>query len=117
YWQVNGTAAWHPETVPGAAAFGPPAITTNKFEIVDGVTLVAQQASGALHAYLNANGSGTWQAVDVHGAHIAASAPGATVNNDSENIAVFGLGGDLDFYWEDSLGHYQEEEVAGAAFS
>jgi hypothetical protein len=66
---------------------------------------------------LNANGSGTWQALDVHGAHIAASAPGATVNNDSENIAVFAPSGDLDFYWEDSTGKYHAEEVAAAGFN
>ena len=35
-----------------------------------------------------------------------------TRNNGSENVAVFGLGGGLDFYWQDSAGDFLEEIVA-----
>jgi hypothetical protein len=44
----------------------------------------------------------------------AASAATVTINQGSENIAVFGTAGDLEFYWEDSTGAFHEETVAAA---
>jgi hypothetical protein len=41
----------------------------------------------------------------------AGSDAAATTNGASINIAVFGAGGDLDFYWEDNSG-YNKEVVA-----
>ena len=64
--------------------------------------------------------NGSWQFEDIHGTclfcGVGASGSDATVtvNNGSENIAVFRAAGDLDFYWQDSSGAFQNEIVAAA---
>ena len=80
---------------------------------MDEVRVVAQ-AAGDLFTYANTNGSTIWGGQAVTGWYTAASDPGVTVNNGSENIAAFSFTGELDFYWEDSTGNYQKEVVAAA---
>jgi hypothetical protein len=113
YWQTNGTSTWHPEEVKGSSVYSAPAITTYSGPS-DGVRVVAQGPAGALTSYANTNGSGIWAIQTVRGPGTTGSAATVTENNGSENIAVFGVSGDVDFYWENSAGAYQKELAAPA---
>ena len=113
YWAVNGTTTWHQVSLTGPGAIPAPAITTDSARPV----VVARAVQGVLQSYasLNTSGNGQWvgQRVNNPGPQ-AASAATVTINQGSENIAVFGTAGDLEFYWEDSTGAFHEETVAAA---
>jgi hypothetical protein len=61
------------------------------------------------------NTSGSWQEEHVILGFFVEGITGSatvTTNDGSENIAVFGDGGDLDFYWQNSFGGFNKEIVA-----
>lgn len=114
YWQRNGARAWHLQALKDSYAIGPPAITTDTDGNTDGVDIVAPAPFGTLESWTNTSGS--WQVEHVTGGLFTPGITGSgtvTRNNGSENIAFFGEGGDLDFYWQGSRG-FEKEIVAVA---
>jgi len=65
-------------------------------------------------SYTDANGSGTWQGHGIRNpfTYAAGSDPVVTENNGMENVAVYGLNGELDFFWQNGSGHFVKETVA-----
>ena len=121
YWQQNDTPAWNLQVVdPGDSLFGgppgvdgAPAITTFSDAGEDGVKILAP-APPFLTEWTAFNGGGNWAWLPVGGGQFSVySAATITVNNDSDNIAVFGNGGELDFYWS-GIGGFDKEVVAAA---
>ena len=119
YWQQNDTPAWNLQVVdPGDSLFGgppgddgPPAITTYSDGVDDAVKVLAQGTFLTEWTAFNGGGNWSWQHVNTDFAYSAAT---ITENNGSDNIAVFGNGGELDFYWLDDRGAFQKEVVAAA---
>jgi hypothetical protein len=68
---------------------------------------------GALNLSDQPDGGSSWSTENVTGFEEGSSAT-VTCNNGSENVAVFDLNGELDFYWRDSAGNFQKEVVAAA---
>jgi hypothetical protein len=92
-------------------------MTADTYGSTDGVDVIAVGGFGELINYSNTSGS--WQSFSVLGnpltpRGLVGSAATVTRNNGSENIAMFGSLGDLDFYWQDSTGIFQQEIVAAA---
>jgi hypothetical protein len=119
YWQQNDTSAWNLQVVdPGDSLFGgppgddgPPAITTYSDGFDDAVKVLAQGVFLTEWTAFNGGGNWSWQHVNTDFAYAGAT---ITENNGSDNIAVFGNGGELDFYWLDDKGAFQKEVVAAA---
>jgi hypothetical protein len=58
------------------------------------------------------DGTTDWQQqFQVSPGQTGASVPAVTMNNGSENIAEVDTSGNLDFYWQDSSGHFHAEAV------
>jgi hypothetical protein len=111
YWKTNITQTWHPVTFSGPGAIGQPAIA------IDGLSLavVTHAQAGVLASYGSGDVNGVgWNREPVNTtASPAGSDAAATANRPSINIAVFGAGGELDFYWQDNTG-YNREVIAPA---
>jgi hypothetical protein len=115
YWAANNTTTWHPQTLTGLTG-GAPAITT----FPGGVRVVDREWFGQLADKSTLNGTGTWAYAYVGPGGLNApvgttSDPAVTMNAGIENIAAIDYTGNLDFYWEDSPGHYLQEVVDTAA--
>ncbi|HTS96985.1 MAG TPA: hypothetical protein VMI33_10215 [Streptosporangiaceae bacterium] len=92
-----------------------PAIVSYNFEDIDWAAVAVQAGYDAIVNEMNALGSSTWVSQVVFDPFFTASSPVAlTVNNGSENIAAFGVSGQLFFYWMDSSGAWHQELVAPA---
>ncbi|HEX5290017.1 MAG TPA: hypothetical protein VFX25_14220 [Streptosporangiaceae bacterium] len=111
YWAANNTTTWHPQQLAGLTG-GAPAITT----FPGGVRVVDREWWGQLADKSTLNSTGTWLYATVGPGGLNASDgtrsdPAVTMNDGIENIAAIDENGNLDFYWEDSPGHYLQEVV------
>lgn len=114
HWQRNGTRAWHLQALKESDVIGPPAITADTDGRTEGVDVVAPETLDLLFSWSNTSGS--WKEEYVTGGLFTPGTSGSgsvTKNNGNENIAFFGQGGDLDFYWHGSRG-FEKEIVAVA---
>ena len=112
YWKTNITQTWHPVTFSGPGAIGQPAIA------IDGLSLVVvtHAQAGVLASYGSGDVNGVgWNREPVNTATSPAGSDAAvTLNGVSQNIAVFGPTGDLDFYWQSDDGAFTKEVIAPA---
>ena len=120
YWAFNGSPIWTPSDLAGAEVGPQPAIVAypgnpGGVHVVDTAGILGGVAEETI-----ANGSGTWQSTTVCGgvplhAGCESGAPTVTMNGGLVNIAVVGVNGDLDFWWQDSSGAWHQETVDTAA--
>lgn len=112
YWETNITQTWHPVTLSGPGAIGQPAVA------IDGLSLivVTHAQAGVLASYAGSTVTGVgWDRESVNSpASPAGSDAAVTLNGVSQNIAVFGPTGDLDFYWQSDDGVFTKEVIAPA---
>jgi hypothetical protein len=121
YWQKNGTTPWYPEAVPdtsGDVDSAPAIVAYNEGVNYAAVVFQAGPLDEIVNA-MNPEGDSTWEVYVVNVSLppwlTAASPVSATVNNGSENIAAFGVSGQLYFYWFGSGGWHQELVAPGGA--
>ena len=122
YWQQNGTTPWHPEPVPGTSGAVDSAPAIVAFNTLDLPYVAVPFQAGPEDSIVNpmqAQGDSTWELQVVNVALppwlIAASPVSVTVNNGTENIASFGVSGQLWFYWFGTGAWHQELVAPGGA--